>query len=59
VDLDEHGYVVVTSQQETTVANVFAIGDVSNRLAPTIGGASGAGATATKVIAARLQGRLQ
>ncbi|MEK6282285.1 MAG: FAD-dependent oxidoreductase [Acidobacteriota bacterium] len=57
--LDELGYVLVTSQQETTVANVFAIGDVSNPLAPTISGASGAGATATKVIAARLQGRHQ
>ena len=55
VDLDQLGYVVVSSQQETKVANVFAIGDVSNSLAPTISGASGAGATAAKVIAARLQ----
>jgi thioredoxin reductase (NADPH) len=57
VQLDEQGYVVVTSQQETNVANVFAIGDVSNPLAPTIIGAAGAGATAAKVIATRLQGR--
>ncbi|HYJ85325.1 MAG TPA: FAD-dependent oxidoreductase [Pyrinomonadaceae bacterium] len=57
VDMDQLGYVVVTSQQETTVANVFAIGDVSNPVAPTISGATGAGATAVKVIAARLQGR--
>ena len=56
IDLDELGYVVVTSQQETTVTNVFAVGDVSNPLAPTISGASGAGATAAKVIAARLRG---
>jgi thioredoxin reductase (NADPH) len=54
VQLDEKGYVVVTSQQETTVPNVFAIGDVSNPLAPTISGATGAGATTAKVIAARL-----
>ena len=57
VDMDELGYVVVTSQQETSVANVFAIGDVSNPLSPTISAASGSGATAAKVIAARLQGK--
>jgi thioredoxin reductase len=33
---------------------VFAIGDVSIPIAPTISGANGAGATAAKVIAARL-----
>lgn len=59
LQLDEQGYAVVTSQQETNVANVFAIGDVSNPLAPTISGATGAGATAAKVIATRLQGRLR
>jgi thioredoxin reductase (NADPH) len=51
---DERGYVVVTGEQETSIANVFAVGDVSNPLAPTISGATGAGATAAKVIAARL-----
>ena len=56
VDMDQLGYVVVTSQQETSVANVFAIGDVSNPVAPTLSGASGSGATAAKVIAARLEG---
>lgn len=55
VDLDENGYLMVTSQQETTAANVFAVGDVANPLAPTISGASGSGATAAKVIASRLQ----
>jgi thioredoxin reductase (NADPH) len=55
LQLDEKGYIVVTSQQETSVANVFAIGDVSNPLAPTISGAAGAGATAAKVIGARLK----
>jgi thioredoxin reductase (NADPH) len=53
--LDEKGYIVVTSQHETTLTNVFAIGDVSNPIAPTVSGATGAGATAAKVIAARLQ----
>lgn len=52
--LDDDGYALVTSQQETNLANVFAIGDVSNPLAPTISGACGAGATAAKVIASRL-----
>lgn len=53
-DLDDGGYAVVNAQQETTVTNVFAIGDVSNPLAPTIIAAAGAGATAAKVIASRL-----
>jgi len=53
--VDAGGYIAVTSQQETSVTNVFAIGDVSNPLAPTISGAAGNGATAAKVIAARLQ----
>ena len=52
--LDEAGYVIVGSQQETSVVNVFAIGDVANPLAPTIAGAVGGGATAAKVIASRL-----
>jgi thioredoxin reductase (NADPH) len=52
--LDERGYILVTSEQETSIENVFAVGDVSNPLAPTIAGAAGAGATAAKVIASRL-----
>jgi thioredoxin reductase (NADPH) len=52
--MDERGYIIVTGEQETSVGNVFAIGDVSNPLAPTISGATGAGATAAKVIGARL-----
>ncbi len=54
LETDDHGYIVVNSRQETNVPMVFAIGDVSNPLAPTISGATGAGATAAKVIAARL-----
>ena len=53
---DERGYVTVTSAQETSVENVFAVGDLANPRAPTIAGAVGAGATAAKVIAARLNG---
>jgi len=55
LELDDAGYVVVRYQQETSVANVFAVGDVANPLAPTIAGAVGDGATAAKVIATRLQ----
>jgi thioredoxin reductase (NADPH) len=54
LQLDEKGYIVVTGQQGTNVSNVFAVGDVSNPLAPTISGATGAGATAAKVIASQL-----
>jgi thioredoxin reductase (NADPH) len=56
LQLDDEGYAIVSSQHETNVANVFAIGDVSNPLAPTISGAAGSGATAAKVIASRLDG---
>ena len=58
LELDERAFVLVGSQQETSVANVFAIGDVANPLAPTIAGAVGAGATAAKVIGSRLLQRL-
>ena len=54
LETDEKGFIEVSSQQETSVPMVFAVGDVSNPLAPTISSATGAGATAAKVIAARL-----
>jgi thioredoxin reductase (NADPH) len=54
LDVDDRGYVVIDSRQETSVENVFAIGDVANPFAPTIAGAVGQGATAAKVIASRL-----
>jgi thioredoxin reductase (NADPH) len=54
LQLDQRGYVSVSREQETSAPMVFAAGDVSNPLAPTISGATGAGATAAKVIAARL-----
>jgi thioredoxin reductase (NADPH) len=53
LETDERGYVAVNSQQETSVPMVFAVGDVSNPVAPTISSATGAGATAAKVIASR------
>lgn len=57
LETDEKGFVGVNNQQETNVPMVFAVGDVSNPLAPTISGATGAGATAAKVIASRLNAR--
>ena len=54
LETDEKGYIKVNSTQETNVPMVFAVGDGSNPLAPTISSATGAGATAAKVIAARL-----
>jgi thioredoxin reductase (NADPH) len=57
LQLDESGYVAINGVHETNIPNVFAIGDVSQPLAPTISGATGAAATATKVIAARLSAR--
>jgi len=40
------------------VPMVFAVGDVSNPVAPTISGATGAGATAAKMIASRLNAKV-
>ena len=57
LETDERGYLVVNSQQETNVPMVFAVGDVSNPVAPTISSATGAGATAAKVIASRLNAK--
>src|SRR5215470_16403167 len=54
LETDEKGFIKVSSTQETSVPMVFAVGDVANPLAPTISSAAGAGATAAKVIAARL-----
>jgi len=54
---DDKGFITVNNQQETSVPMVFAVGDVSNPLALTISSATGAGATAAKVIASRLSAR--
>jgi thioredoxin reductase (NADPH) len=55
LELDERGYVIVNAQQETSVENVFAVGDVCHPLAPNIGSAVGSGAMAANVIASRLR----
>lgn len=55
LEMDDRGYVIISSEQETSIENVFAVGDVANPVSPTISSAVGAGATAAKVIASRLQ----
>ena len=54
---DARGYIVTDGQHETSAEMAFAVGDISNPRAPTISGATGAGATAAKVIASRLEVR--
>jgi thioredoxin reductase (NADPH) len=57
LETDEQGFLVVNSRQESNVPMVFGVGDVANPLAPTISGAAGAGATAAKIIASRINER--
>lgn len=58
IRIDEYGYIAVTNNCETSMENVFAIGDVANPVAPTIASATGMGATAAKAIAARLNAKV-
>ena len=55
LDTDARGYIRVNRELETSVGDVFAVGDVSNPLAPTVSSAVGDGATAAKVIASRVR----
>ena len=48
VETDENGYIVVDRSCQTNRPGVFAIGDISNKTAPTIAGAVGDAATAIK-----------
>lgn len=57
LETDEKGFLVVNGRQETSVPMVFGVGDVSNPLALTISSATGAGATAAKVIASQFNER--
>ncbi len=52
--LNAENYISVSSEGETNIRDVFAVGDVANPLAPTISGAVGMGATVAKVISSRL-----
>jgi thioredoxin reductase (NADPH) len=53
IKLDENGYIEINSSCETSLENVFAVGDVANPLAPTVSSAVGGGATAAKMLRAR------
>jgi thioredoxin reductase (NADPH) len=48
IELDPHGYIVVDRECRTSVAGVYAVGDVANPVSPTISTAVGMGATAVK-----------
>ncbi len=50
LELDEGGYILINDICETNVEGIYAIGDISNPISPTISSASGAGATAIKHI---------
>jgi thioredoxin reductase (NADPH) len=52
--LDKDGYIEINSRCETGADGIFAIGDAANPLAPTVSSAVGMGATAAKVILAKL-----
>ncbi|KXK00737.1 MAG: thioredoxin reductase [Acidobacteria bacterium OLB17] len=52
-ELDAKNYVVIDAHCETTLRNVFAIGDVATPISPTISTAVGQAATAVKVIKER------
>lgn len=54
LEIDSKGYLKVNCEQETSIENVFAVGDISAPLAPTISAATGAGAIAAKVVAGRI-----
>ncbi len=54
IDTDSLGYIVTNSIFETSVKDVFAIGDVANQIAPTISSAAGMGATAAKAINSKI-----
>jgi thioredoxin reductase (NADPH) len=54
ISSDELGYIKIDGNCETNLSNIFAVGDVANRLSPTVSSAVGMGTTAAKVIWERL-----
>jgi thioredoxin reductase (NADPH) len=47
--LDKNGYIEIDGNCQTSLENVYAVGDVANPFAPTVSSAVGMGATAVKV----------
>ena len=56
--LDKNDYIKINQNCETSVKNIFAVGDVANPLAPTISSSAGMGATAAKVIFSLLNSKI-
>lgn len=50
VQLDENGYVLVNRLCQSSVPEIFAIGDIANPISPTVSTAVGMGATAAKAV---------
>ena len=48
IDLDNGRYILTDSTCQTSIPNIFAIGDAANPISPTISTAAGTGATAAK-----------
>jgi thioredoxin reductase (NADPH) len=57
IELDEDGYIAIGTNCATTRPNIFAVGDVANRIAPTITAAVGHGSIAAKAILAKINVR--
>ncbi|MBA3769372.1 MAG: FAD-dependent oxidoreductase [Blastocatellia bacterium] len=57
VDIDESGYIIADAEGRTSLANVYAIGDVRRPLSPTIAAAVGDAASAIKAIVAARSAR--
>lgn len=55
ISLDSDGYIRVGSDCSTSMANIYAVGDVTNSNSPTIASAVGTGATAAKNICRNLK----
>lgn len=50
VEMDERGYINTNRECETSAKGLYAVGDVSNPVSPTVATAVGTGATAAKAI---------
>jgi thioredoxin reductase (NADPH) len=50
LESDSNGYIKIDANYQTSIKNVFAIGDVANPISPTISTASGMGSTISKII---------
>ncbi len=54
LEMNERGYVNVNNICETSIENIYAVGDAANPISPTISSAVGTGATAVRAIVEKL-----